>query len=182
MPSIDINILLSLKDNYKNYSCFIETGTLEGQSIKNMEPYFDTLYTIEISEKYFQLAKQNYFGNKINFLLGDSTYVLPDLVKKIKSPTIFFLDGHYSSGNTGKGEKDVPLLEELQSINDLFTMEAIIIIDDVRLFGKIAPEDFTLITIENIRKILNSRISLEYFLNSELAVNDRMVVHLSKIS
>ena len=67
------------------------------------------------------------------------------------------------------------------NFNDLFQNEAIIIIDDVRLFGKISPEDFTLITIENIRNILNKRTTLEYFLNSELAQNDRMVVHLSKL-
>jgi hypothetical protein len=43
MPSIDINFLLELQDDYKNYSCFIETGTLNGETIFYVEPYFNKL-------------------------------------------------------------------------------------------------------------------------------------------
>lgn len=46
MPSIN------LKGNYKNYPCFIETGTNCGNRIFALEPHFDKLYTIETSEKY----------------------------------------------------------------------------------------------------------------------------------
>ena len=53
MPSIDKLFLNTLCDDYKKYSCFIETGTLNGDTTFEMEPYFDKLYTIEFSEKYY---------------------------------------------------------------------------------------------------------------------------------
>jgi hypothetical protein len=33
MSSIDIDFLLKLQDDYKNYPCYIETGTLNGDTI-----------------------------------------------------------------------------------------------------------------------------------------------------
>ena len=94
------------------------------------------------------------------------------------------MDGHYSSGDTGRGDIDVPLYDELKSINDLLTEEAIIIIDDARLFGKgLTPdclEDWTGINTETILKIMENRISDYYFLDSSAAKNDRLILHLNK--
>jgi len=50
MPSLDHNFLTLLQDDYTQYNCFIETGTYNGGTIFPLEPYFDTLYTIEYSE------------------------------------------------------------------------------------------------------------------------------------
>ena len=130
MPSIDINFLLSLKDNYTKYKTFVETGTYLGETILDMEKYFEDLYTVEISEKYYNNVKNTYNGNKINFILGDSSKVLNEITKTINNDTIFFLDGHWSSGDTGRGDKDCPLIEEIRSIHDNFKHNAIIIIDD----------------------------------------------------
>ena len=62
--------------------------------------------------------------------------MLPEIIKNMIDPTIFWLDGHYSCGITAKGDVDVPLLEELIAINVLFKGSAILIIDDYRLFGQ----------------------------------------------
>ena len=45
MPSLNKEFLLQLKDKYLNYNTFIETGTLNGDTIFAMEPYFNKLYT-----------------------------------------------------------------------------------------------------------------------------------------
>jgi len=90
MPSINHDFLMLLQDDYKKYTCFIETGTYLAETIKNLESYFEKLYTIEFSERYYYNAKNNYLGNKINFLLGDSSIVLESLLPKITDKTIFF--------------------------------------------------------------------------------------------
>jgi hypothetical protein len=64
--------------------------------------------------------------------------------------------------------------------------EAIIIVDDVRLFGK-GPNKGTEIcnweeiNVENILQTVKDRMSNHYFLPSSLYKEDRLVIHISKI-
>lgn len=90
MPSLDNLFLSKLQDDYKNYPCFIETGTLVGGTVIALEPYFNKLHTIEVSEKYYCTAKNKYNGNKINFILGDSSIVFETLLPTITDKCIFF--------------------------------------------------------------------------------------------
>jgi hypothetical protein len=185
MPSIDKPFLLSLQDDYTKYNTFIETGTFIGETIFALESYFDKLYTIEFAYLYYSNAKNRYNGNKINFLLGDSSIVFTTLLPTIKDKSIFFLDGHWSSGNTGRSAKDCPLIEEITQINLLFKNEAIIIIDDVRLFGKSPKtglnEDWSEINKEVLLDILKLRISKVYHLDSICAKDDRLIIHINAI-
>ena len=185
MPSINKTFLLQLQDNYKEYKTFIETGTYNGETIFELEPLFDKLYTIELSEKYFYNTKSKYNGNKIDFILGDSSKIFKTILPNIIEKTIFFLDGHWSSGDTGKGEKDCPLVEEIMSINENLKEEAIIIIDDYRLFG-LSPktglnEDWSEINKDKILNILGKRVTKVYHLDSECAKDDRLIIHINHI-
>ena len=179
MPSITYSFLKKLKDSYKNYSCFIETGTYKGYTIYRVEPYFKKLYTIEFSENYYNDVKKKYTGNKINFILGDSSIVFKTLLPTITDKCIFFLDGHWSGEDTGHAEKDCPLEEEITHINDLFKNKAIIIIDDFRLFGRKINEDWSQINKENLLNSLKSRINDVYHLDSQLAKDDRLIIHIN---
>lgn len=182
MPSLSQGILLQLEDDYTKYPCFVETGTLNGGTIFGMEPLFDTLYTIELSEQYYNGSKNSYKGDKITFLLGDSGKVLGDLVATLTEPTIFFLDGHWSSGDTGRGEKDCPLVEEITHIATAFKHKAIIIVDDFRLFGLGPPtgvgENWMEIRKDTLLDILAARIEKVYHLDSEYAKDDRLIIHI----
>lgn len=187
MPSIDKSFLLSLKDDYKEYSNFIETGTCYGETIFAMENFFTNLYTIEIKPEFYYQLLNYYKGNKIKFYLGDSSNVLPTILPSIIGKSIFFLDGHWSACNTGKGLKDCPLYEELNAIMSFHKEEAILIIDDVRLFGS-GPNvndevcNWEDISVDNVLSIVSSRMSSHYFLPSNLHPTDRLIINLSQLS
>lgn len=186
MPSINLNFLKSLRDDYSKYPCFVETGTFWGGTIFSVERFFHKLYTIEFSEKLYENTRRMYNGTKIDFILGDSSIVFENLLPKIADKTIFFLDGHWSSGYTGKSAKDCPLVEEITHINNLFKNEAIIIIDDYRLFGKSVKtghsEDWSDINKENLLQILGNRVTAVYHLASEHSPDDRLIIHIAASS
>ena len=64
--------------------------------------------------------------------------------------------------------------------------EAIIIIDDYRLFGLdkssgMLGEDWRDISKDKILDILKNRINDVYHIDSISAVNDRLIIHINKI-
>ena len=187
MVCINLALLKTLQSDYKNYPNFIETGTYKGETILHMEQYFSNLYTIEIKKEFYENVKNKYKGDKINFYLGDSGDVLTEILPNINGKSIIFLDGHWSAGNTGKGNKDCPLYEELNTIMSNHKDEAIIIIDDARLFG-MGPNnnnkydicDWEEINTENILKIVKDRMTNHYLLASSMDPEDRLVIHISK--
>ena len=185
MPSIDLSFLKELRDDYTNYPCFIETGTYNGETIFEIEPLFSNIYTVEYSETLHNRTKSKYTGDKIKFLLGDSSIVFETLLPTIEENCIFFLDGHWSHCDTGKSSKDCPLEEEITHINTLFKHGAIIIIDDYRLFGldrtNEGGEDWSQINKKNLLNILRDRISQEYHLDSSWAKDDRLVIHIKPL-
>lgn len=133
--------------------CFIETGTFKGQTSIQMSSCFKKVITIEISEALYSRALKK-FKNYPNIepYLGDSSIKLNEVLAGNELDSIiFFLDGHYSSGNTGKGKIDCPLLEELLIISKRNKSD-LIIIDDYRLFGTKRKEDWSYISVD---KILN---------------------------
>lgn len=179
MPQLHEFFLKQLKCDYSQYKVFIESGTLQGLTIFTMEPLFEKLYTIELSEKYYNETRNRYIGNKIQFLHGDSSKVFRTLLPAIQEGAIFFLDGHWSSGDTARGDKDCPLIEEVTAISELFNHYGILIIDDYRLFGKNQNEDWSDIRKADILRILGDRIETVYHLHSDLALNDRLIIHIN---
>lgn len=175
MPSITHDFLSLLREDYTNYSIFVETGTYKAETILAMEPFFEELHTIEIHEQFWYDAKQNYHGNKINFHWDDTEQFFPVLLPQLKHNTIFFLDAHWSGVDTGLGKQTVPLYEELNAINKYFTENAIIIIDDFRLFE---TQDWEYINKKKVLECVIDRVEELYHLPSELDKRDRLILHI----
>lgn len=186
MSSLNINqlkqILNSNKDVVEKYKAqpfdyFVETGTHIGTTVIALHPYFKYIKTIEISEHYYNYAKnmiESYGISNIEQHLGDSTKELARIIDSIDQNIIYFLDGHFSSGDTGKGEKDCPLLEELEIISKRDKND-IIIIDDYRLFGTNITEDWSQISINAILKKFKPDQVFSYFV-----LNDRLCIFLTQ--
>lgn len=113
----------------------IETGTYLGDMIEAQKNFFNKIYSIELGELLYNNAVKR-FKNDISIKIfnGDSGDVLPHVLKQIKEPCIFWLDGHYSEGITAKGKKDSPIFEELTAIFNSNKFPHILLIDDARLF------------------------------------------------
>ena len=184
MPALETSLLPCITKG-TNCPYFVETGTFRGETILAMEPHFDKLFTIEIKQEFYDNVRQKYGGNKIHFILGDSADEMNLLVKSLDKKTVFFLDGHWfwSEKGIGRGKKDNPLLEELESIYRGYKLEGVIVVDDARLFGKGPNEkhQWQDITESSILEKLGNRVSEFYYLPSDITERDRMIIHLKAI-
>lgn len=115
----------------------IETGTYYGDMVEAMKGYFSRIYSIELSKELYKKAKTRFDGvGKVKIIQGDSGVELGNLVGMIDQPALFWLDGHYSAGETARGKKDTPIYEELTHIFNNKQSGHVIIIDDARCFGQ----------------------------------------------
>lgn len=126
-------------DYSKKYNCdiFVETGTYKGETINDCKDYFKELYSIELSNELFTLCKERFSEYKnIHILEGNSGNVLPEILNDKKEAILFWLDAHYSDVGTAKGDKDTPIIKELDFIfNNVSNF--CILIDDARCFNGI---------------------------------------------
>lgn len=113
---------------------FVESGTYHGDTTRWASEHFEKVYTIEREENlYEQYSSQLEKIKGVSAHLGNSKEVLPMIVSEIhKQKALFWLDGHWSGGETAGEDEECPLLEELACLSN--RMEDIILIDDARLF------------------------------------------------
>ncbi len=134
-PEVKHRTLIDYARKY-GLSILVETGTLMGGTVAAVEHAFDRVYTIEIDDTLFKAASKRFEqARNIEVIHGDSGVVLGKLMAMIREPALFWLDGHYSGGITGRGAKDTPILEELTAIFNAPDLGHVIIIDDARDFG-----------------------------------------------
>jgi hypothetical protein len=115
---------------------YIETGTYLGDGIKTVINNYDFIYSIELSEKWYNYNVEQFKdNNNVKMYLGDSKNILPKILENINEPITIYLDAHYSGGTTAFGEEEVPLLFELEILKNR-KYDDIIIIDDCRLLNK----------------------------------------------
>lgn len=122
-----------------DFSCtsLVETGTQYGDTPWFFRNKLDAIYTIELSRDLARLAGgrfQDY--SNIHVVEGDSGKMIAEVIPKLTGKTLFWLDGHYSSGVTAQGVLDCPIVSEIMSIIRNCSVPYIILIDDARCFGR----------------------------------------------
>lgn len=118
---------------------FVETGTGSGLTTRQMSLRFSTSHTIELEPTVFQRAQQTLADcQNVTCWQGDSSLVLPQLIPTLKSPTLFWLDGHYSGPGTAHGPLECPLVAELAAIQKC-TQPWVAMLDDARFLLEPPP-------------------------------------------
>jgi hypothetical protein len=132
---VKVRNILAVAELY-GLKTLVETGTQAGATLAATLDYFDLLYSIEIYEPSVIAARKRFAAcPKVKIVQGDSATKLPELVKTISEPILFWLDGHYSGKGTGMGDEHSPIVSEIKHILELrLPGRDAIIIDDARLF------------------------------------------------
>lgn len=118
----------------------VETGTYHGDGIQSNILDFEEIHSIELHPEHCRNAQKRFKEYyHVHVHEGDSATVMASLVETIKEPAIFYLDAHYSGGNTAYGivpeEKGCPVLRELEILGKR-QYDDIVVVDDMRLMGK----------------------------------------------
>ncbi len=129
-----VSSLLEYKERF-NPNIFVETGTYKGEMIDTMIRRFDKIYSVELSSDLYADAVKKYAGEKhVRLFQGDSAVMLPKMLAEIKEPAMFWLDAHFSGGETVRTDVDTPIEEELKAIFAHPVKDHVILIDDAREF------------------------------------------------
>lgn len=126
--------LVTILQKQYNIDTFVETGTFKGRTSLWASNHFKKVITIENSRTIFDKTSDKYKHIKnIDFLYGHSKNHLKNIVFNLNEVAIFWLDAHWSGGETYGINDECPLIEEIKIINST-KLNHIILIDDARLF------------------------------------------------
>jgi hypothetical protein len=134
LPKFKQQIVRQFAQKYSLHT-LIETGTYLGEMVEAVKNDFAQIVSIELSQGlYERVVKrfQAYFHIQLYF--GDSSKLLPAILAQIEEPCLFWLDAHCSGGNTTRGDKVTPIVEELNIILARRQPGDILLIDDARGF------------------------------------------------
>lgn len=113
-------------------SIFIETGSFMGGGILSaLQCEIPKIYSIEIHKPFYEFCKATFQPEgQVRLYSGDTCSMLPQILEEIEGPATFWLDAHKEPGAV-VGDKDVPLLEELDIIAGHKIKNHTILIDDM---------------------------------------------------
>jgi hypothetical protein len=134
--------LVTLERHAPAGATWVESGTYRGDTARHLAMSTrlsaKRVVTMEPSEKYFEAASLELSAfQRIETIYGESTEILPKILPDMSGPICFWLDGHFSSGDTHMGASDTPIIEELAIIEQFIGegRDMSVFVDDVRLFA-----------------------------------------------
>jgi hypothetical protein len=129
--ALKYSLLSELKQVFK-IELFIETGTFHGNTTATAAKVFDEVHSIEIFPEFYFKAKDRLKKEQnVQLHLGDSGTILNQLLPLCPKKTLFYLDGHFDGGISGKGDQNTPIRGELAAIRNSGKSDSIILIDDI---------------------------------------------------
>lgn len=131
-------------------STLVETGTYLGEMLEAMRGHFSELYSVELDPELHRRARARFARySHIHLLQGDSGVVLEGLLEQIDTPCLFWLDGHWSGGDSARGGRETPIRAEAEAIVRHRRTDHVILIDDARCFN--GEGDYP--TLEEVKRI-----------------------------
>lgn len=110
----------------------VETGTYYGEMVAAMKNHFDEIHSVEYDSRLAQRA-QNKFARQphIHIRRGDSQQVVPEILRSLRQPALFWLDAGYYGWAGLQGDKR-RLTSELEAILRHSVVGHVILMDDAR--------------------------------------------------
>jgi hypothetical protein len=110
----------------------VETGTYYGEMVAAMKRSFDEIYSVEYDPLLARRAQKKFARSPhIHILQGDSQLAVPELLKSLQRPALFWLDAGYYGWAGLQGDKQ-RLTTELEAILAHPVARHVILMDDAR--------------------------------------------------
>ena len=117
-----------------HFESFIETGTYRGDTAKWAAHHFKQVISIELSKAMYDHASARCKDDaNIQLVFGDTRAELASIVPRLATPCLFWLDAHWSGGDTYGEHDECPLLKEIE-LAGMSGVEHTVLIDDARHF------------------------------------------------
>jgi hypothetical protein len=110
----------------------VETGTYYGEMVAAMREHFAAIYSVEYDSQLAQRAVSKFARwPHVHILHGDSQQAIPELLKTIHEPALFWLDAGYYGWAGLQGDKQ-RLTTELEAILRDPGKQHVALMDDAR--------------------------------------------------
>lgn len=163
-----------------NLKIAIETGTCYGYTTALLATIYQEVRTIEISDKFLEIAKHNRLNELANVktYLGSSPSRMKEVLSGCGNDTFLFLDAHWS-------EEYCPLKDELQAIADS-GIEPVIAIHDFVVpnhpelgFDSIKGQPFTFEWLKQDFDSIYGEDNYNYHYNSKAVGAKRGIIYIT---
>jgi hypothetical protein len=113
----------------------VETGTYRGETVAALLDDFDRIVSVELGNELHAAARRRFERvGHVELVHGDSGQLMPEIVERLDSTALFWLDGHYSAGVTARGADETPILRELDAVLGRGRRGDVLLVDDARCF------------------------------------------------
>jgi len=103
--------------------------------IASVKRVFSRIVSIELDATLYRRARSRFDPYPhIEIVRGDSAVALAHVVRERPEPCVFWLDAHYSGGETAHGDRETPIEAEVAIVLARKNPKDVILIDDARLF------------------------------------------------